>query len=128
MQIGQDSKLDQISATGRFGLGFNSVYHFTDLPSFVSGDHLVIFDPHAAHLGGGKKGTKIAFQKIKLADRFPDTSAPFQHFGCTMRDRYEGTLFRFPLRYCQLARATKTMVIGSSARSGGNIGHFGGAQ
>ena len=31
----------------RFGLGFNSVYHFTDLPSFVSGDHLIVFDPHA---------------------------------------------------------------------------------
>ena len=25
MQIGQDSKLDQVKATGRFGLGFNSV-------------------------------------------------------------------------------------------------------
>lgn len=28
--------------TGRFGIGFNSVYHITDLPSFVSGRHLVI--------------------------------------------------------------------------------------
>lgn len=36
----------------RFGLGFNAVYHLTDLPSFVSGQHLVLFDPHAKYLPG----------------------------------------------------------------------------
>ena len=46
-RIGQDSKLDKPSSIGRFGLGFNCVYHFTDVPSFVSGDFLVTFDPHA---------------------------------------------------------------------------------
>lgn len=74
------------------------MYHFTDLPSFVSGDYLVAFDPHAAYLGGEKKGMKIAFEKMRLADKFPDTTAPFLHFGCTMREHYRGTLFRFPLR------------------------------
>ena len=74
------------------------MYHFTDVPSFVSGDYLVAFDPHAAFLGGEKKGMKIAFEKMRLADKFPDTTAPFLHFGCTMRERYPGTLFRFPLR------------------------------
>ena len=133
MQIGQDSKLDNISATGRFGLGkhsqmvsdsadrsgdtwsdtlffsrrsenfifrtgFNSVYHFSDLPEFVSGDHMVVLDPHSAYLPGRKGGTKIQFQKLQLLDRFPDTTAPFLHFGCTMREHYPGTLFRFPLR------------------------------
>jgi sacsin len=28
-RIGQDSKLEKPAATGRFGLGFNAVYHFT---------------------------------------------------------------------------------------------------
>lgn len=46
------SKLDKLSATGRFGLGFNSVYHFTDVPSFVSGEHLVMFDPHTKYVPG----------------------------------------------------------------------------
>lgn len=32
--------------TGRFGLGFNSVYNWTDMPSIVSRDQLVILDPH----------------------------------------------------------------------------------
>jgi sacsin len=31
-RIGQASKLDKLGTTGRFGLGFNAVYHFTDLP------------------------------------------------------------------------------------------------
>ena len=35
---------------GRFGLGFNAVYHVTDLPSFVSGRHAVFFDPHGTPL------------------------------------------------------------------------------
>jgi hypothetical protein len=44
--------------------GFNSTYHVTDLPSFVSGDHMVLFDPHAAYLPGASPaspGLKIMF-------------------------------------------------------------------
>ena len=36
--------------TGRFGVGFNSCYHATDLPSFLSRQFLVVFDPHCTHL------------------------------------------------------------------------------
>ena len=39
-RIGQASKLDRLNTTGRFGLGFNSVFHWTDCPSIVSGDFL----------------------------------------------------------------------------------------
>jgi sacsin len=46
-EIGQASKLEKIMATGRFGLGFNSVFHWTDVPQIVSSDYLVMFDPHA---------------------------------------------------------------------------------
>jgi sacsin len=42
-RIGQDSKMARPTSIGRFGLGFNSVYHWTDLPSFVSGEYLVMF-------------------------------------------------------------------------------------
>ena len=41
-----------VCCSGRFGLGFNAVYHFTDLPSFVSGARLVVLAPHAAFLPG----------------------------------------------------------------------------
>ena len=51
-RIGQDSKLERPAATGRFGLGFNAVYHLTDVPSFASGDYIVLFDPHARFCSG----------------------------------------------------------------------------
>lgn len=33
-------------------LYIDAVYHFTDLPSFVSGEHLVMFDPHTKYVPG----------------------------------------------------------------------------
>ena len=41
---------DNKSKIGRFGIGFNAVYHWTDLPSFVSDRYLVVLDPQARHL------------------------------------------------------------------------------
>lgn len=35
---------------GRFGIGFNAVYHWTDLPSFISAKYLVMLDPQARFL------------------------------------------------------------------------------
>ena len=89
-RIGQDSKVDRPAATGRFGLGFNAVYNWTDLPGFVSGEHLVLFDPHAKYVPGvsaASPGLKIRFTgpnataNLQLADQFPDAVAPFLHFG-----------------------------------------------
>ncbi|CAM9303883.1 unnamed protein product [Heterosigma akashiwo] len=36
--------------TGRFGVGFNSVYHLTELPMFASADNVIMFDPQATYL------------------------------------------------------------------------------
>lgn len=49
-RIGGSSKHGQAWKTGRFGVGFNSVYHLTDLPSFVSGKYVVLFDPQGVYL------------------------------------------------------------------------------
>ena len=102
-RIGQDSKVEKPAAAGRFGLGFNSVYHLTDVPAFVSGDYLVTFDPHAANLPGtsaAHPGLKIKFSQTggRLARQFPDQFAPLLRFGNTMTAPFNGTLFRFPLR------------------------------
>lgn len=35
-----------------YALHFAQVYHLTDVPSFVSGEFLVLFDPHACYLPG----------------------------------------------------------------------------
>ena len=115
-RIGQDSKVAKPAAAGRFGLGFNAVYHFTDLPSFVSGSHLVAFDPHAAFLPGAsaaKPGLKIAFARdggetSGLLAQFPDQFAGYRGiFGCDFRGAYDGTLFRFPLRSPEAAKTSE---------------------
>ena len=38
------------SKIGRFGIGFNAVYHWTELPSFISSKYLVMLDPQAKYL------------------------------------------------------------------------------
>ncbi|KAK9117869.1 hypothetical protein Scep_015962 [Stephania cephalantha] len=100
-RIGQDSKLEKPFAIGRFGLGFNCVYHFTDIPSFVSGENIVMFDPHACNLPGispSHPGLRIQFVGRRILEQFPDQFAPFLHFGCDLHHSFPGTLFRFPLR------------------------------
>jgi sacsin len=45
-QVQESVKADDVSQTGRHGQGFNVVYHYTDLPTIVSGDKILTFDPH----------------------------------------------------------------------------------
>uniref|UniRef100_A0A7S2UD61 U-box domain-containing protein n=1 Tax=Attheya septentrionalis TaxID=420275 RepID=A0A7S2UD61_9STRA len=97
-RIGQASKLEKLATTGRFGLGFNSVFHWTDVPSIVSGDFLVMFDPHGRYVPGNSKGIKIRFTDSSLHEQFPDQMSPYCHFGCDMQTKFQGTLFRFPFR------------------------------
>ncbi|XP_010547716.1 PREDICTED: sacsin isoform X2 [Tarenaya hassleriana] len=105
-RIGQASKLEKPFAIGRFGLGFNCVYHFTDIPAFVSGENIVMFDPHANHLPGispSHPGLRIKFVGRQILDQFPDQFTPFLHFGCDLKHTFPGTLFRFPLRNASVA-------------------------
>ena len=66
----------------------------------------VMFDPHAKYLPGtnaAQPGLKMNFQRANLLGQFPESFLPYTHFGCTLRRHFEGTLFRFPLRYKLLA-------------------------
>ncbi|KAK6149340.1 hypothetical protein DH2020_016865 [Rehmannia glutinosa] len=105
-RIGQESKLEKPFAIGRFGLGFNCVYHFTDIPAFVSGENIVMFDPHACNLPGispTHPGLRIKFLGRKILEQFPDQFSPFLHFGCDLQHPFAGTLFRFALRTANAA-------------------------
>ncbi|CAL1387848.1 unnamed protein product [Linum trigynum] len=105
-RIGQESKLEKPFAIGRFGLGFNCVYHFTDIPAFVSGENIVMFDPHANNLPGispSHPGLRIKFVGRNILEQFPDQFSPFLHFGCDLQHPFPGTLFRFPLRSSNVA-------------------------
>ena len=104
------TKEDKRDKIGRFGLGFNAVYNITDVPSFISDNQLVIFDPHLTNLGSAIKNKSKPGIKIPLG---PNRSRlkPFEDqikiydgiFGmdASLKKNYEafdGTLFRFPLR------------------------------
>eukprot|EP01061_Rhynchopus_euleeides_P046812 TRINITY_DN9067_c0_g5_i1.p1 TRINITY_DN9067_c0_g5~~TRINITY_DN9067_c0_g5_i1.p1 ORF type:complete len:3266 (+),score=1175.25 TRINITY_DN9067_c0_g5_i1:544-9798(+) len=102
--VGKGAKLQDSGKTGKFGIGFNSVYHFTDIPSFMSGESLVILDPHRAYLKGTTShspGLRMKIPSPQL-NRFSDQLEPYKLgiFGsdCIGSSKYEGTLFRFPLR------------------------------
>lgn len=109
-RIGQGSKLEKLSTTGRFGLGFNSVYHLTDTPSFVSGEHLVVFDPHTSFMPGttpSQPGLRMKYNGNNLSNSFPDQFRPYEYFDCDFKKPYPGTLFRFPFRNSSMARKSE---------------------
>ena len=108
IRLGSGSKEMKNDKVGRFGLGFNAVYNLTDVPSFVSGNHLVVFDPHAKYLGecitNNNPGIRVKMSKDRVAT-FKDQFKPYEGlFECSpttsLADNYHynGTLFRLPLR------------------------------
>ncbi|KAI5397188.1 hypothetical protein KIW84_063128 [Lathyrus oleraceus] len=109
-KIGGSSKHGQASKTGRFGVGFNSVYHLTDLPSFVSGKYVVLFDPQGVYLprvSAANPGKRIDFTSSSALSFYKDQFFPFCAFGCDMQSPFAGTLFRFPLRNVDQAAKSK---------------------
>ena len=107
------TKVEDLSKIGRFGLGFNAVYHLTDVPSFISRNYLCIFDPNVNHISNhirdkSRPGIRIDLAKnsrplMAFADQF---SLYHEVFGCNTavnnnnseKFSYQGTLFRFPFR------------------------------
>ncbi|KAJ7369514.1 hypothetical protein OS493_038433 [Desmophyllum pertusum] len=106
------TKKEDLEKIGRFGLGFSSVYHFTDVPSFISRSYAVFFDPHTRHLGTHILDVSKPGIKIDLAVNpatllyFPDQFVPYNGlFGCDTispndcdKFNFPGTLFRFAFR------------------------------
>ena len=105
------TKKEDLEKIGRFGLGFSSVYHFTDVPSFITRNYAVFFDPHTKYLqhqitDSSKPGIKLNFAVNPNNLSFSDQFAPFNGmFGCdtslpqeSRKFFFPGTLFRFPFR------------------------------
>ena len=67
--------------TGRFGVGFNSVYHLTDMPAYASGSRLVMFDPQATHLPHVNPANPGKLLDLELVRRQPPLFEPFRAFG-----------------------------------------------
>ena len=106
--LGEGSKGDDPNKTGQYGVGFNAVYHLTDVPSFMSkgdeiGDVLCAFDPHCKYVPGAslQKPGCMFKDASTLRRKFPDV------FPCYLVDHFSidnATIFRFPLRTENMAR------------------------
>ncbi|KAL9966857.1 hypothetical protein ACROYT_G024987 [Oculina patagonica] len=120
--LGEGSKGDDPNKTGQYGVGFNAVYHLTDVPSFMSkgeeiGDVLCVFDPHCNYVPGAspQKPGCMFKDASTLRRKFPDV------FPCYLVDHFtidNATMFRFPLRTDKMARESK---ISSKAVSVGEL-------
>ncbi|KAJ8612133.1 hypothetical protein CTAYLR_002440, partial [Chrysophaeum taylorii] len=101
VRVGQGSKLEKPRTTGRFGLGFNSVYHITDVPQLCSGQYVLFLDPHAAFVPGAttaQPGLRVRFVGAELRVAFPDQFEPWAEFCDLGKEPFRGTLFRLPFR------------------------------
>lgn len=107
--LGKGGKSDNLRKTGRFGLGFNSVYNMSDHPSFISGDNVCFFDPHRSSFpcaDTGRDGEKWLLSDFRKEE--PNYLDVFEAGGLEKDDTsFEGTLFRFPFRTIKQAMASK---------------------
>ena len=96
------TKQDQPLKIGKFGVGFCSVYHITDVPSFVSREFLYIFDPNLEYLNDEisdplKPGKRLRFmdQMVKHSEQMNPYKGLFEFEA---EQPFHGTIFRLPLR------------------------------
>ena len=87
---------------GKFGIGFCSVYHISDVPSFISRDILTVFDPTMSYLQKEIKNPSRPGKKVRYTSQFIRRSnqlVPYDGlFGFDPQQAYNGTLFRLPFR------------------------------
>lgn len=92
-----------MTTTGMFGRGALTMYHFTDVPSLISGGYLLILDPQQELLTKNKYRKRKAGIKLSLetARRLcKDQLTPFHglcHYSKEL-NYFEGTIFRLPFR------------------------------
>lgn len=98
---GRSGKLLDASKTGRFGLGFNSVYNVTDWPCVLTRDRIGIFDPHGETVDGASRDEPGAAWQLTpdLWKHCGDLLVPFEAFGLRAgAGKIDHTVFRLPLR------------------------------
>ncbi|MBN3300144.1 SACS protein, partial [Amia calva] len=119
-RLGGSMKRCEVDKVGKFGLGFNSVYHVTDIPIIMSREFMIMFDPNINHLSKhirdkSNPGIKINWSKQqKRLRKFPNQFKPFINvFNCQLPlskelpYKYNGTLFRLPFRTEQEASVSE---------------------
>jgi sacsin len=104
-KLGVGNKADEKFKVGKYGVGFNTVYHLTDAPQLLSNvDNWVIFDPLCKHfpdLVDYNPGYRIPFS-------ITDNDHPFNQYNdvinsfigdfADIKELANGTMFRLALR------------------------------
>ncbi|TGO23441.1 hypothetical protein BPAE_0132g00110 [Botrytis paeoniae] len=103
-QVGDSLKFSDGSTTGRFGRGFNSVYNWTDSPSIVSRDRLLILDPHHVCSSGGEI---YDFVSNAAAPEMRIHMSVFQELLEHLDQSLDGTIIRIPMRTNAQAQISK---------------------
>uniref|UniRef100_A0A3B3UY17 HEPN domain-containing protein n=1 Tax=Poecilia latipinna TaxID=48699 RepID=A0A3B3UY17_9TELE len=109
VRVGSASKENKVEKIGKFGLGFNTVYHVTDVPSILSGNKLLILDPNVSHLRKHiqqktNPGIKLDLSQKRLFHCFPGLFGAYEGiFDCNFTQKsppapYDGTLIKLPFR------------------------------
>ncbi|KFZ62071.1 Sacsin, partial [Antrostomus carolinensis] len=113
-RLGVGGKQGRQDVTGRYGLGFSTVFHFTDCPAFLTGDSaLCVFDPHLYYVPGATTESPGAMFAVN-----PEFKRTFRDIYNTFLPSFfnlnQGVLFRLPLRTA--AGATISRVSGTVVR------------
>ncbi len=118
VKVGSASKENRAKKIGKFGLGFNAVYHVSDIPSILSGNSLLILDPNVTHLekhilSKGNPGIKLDPFQERLYKRFPGQFKSYEGiFDCDLsvqnsKKSYNGTLIKLPFRTLEEANKSE---------------------
>ncbi|KFV46810.1 Sacsin, partial [Gavia stellata] len=97
-RLGVGGKQGRQDVTGKYGLGFNTVFHFTDCPAFLTGDSaLCVFDPHLYYVPGATTESPGGMFAVnpEFKRTFPDVYGTFLP---SLFNLNQGVLFRLPLR------------------------------
>ncbi|KAI9838392.1 MAG: hypothetical protein M1819_005661 [Sarea resinae] len=114
--IGSSIKLHDPTSTGKFGQGFNSVFHYTDAPSIFSGDSLLLLDPHHSwtrslppeYVGGPIYSTNEESQDdLEGLSKVQNHLKAFSAFSFDSFGFFNGTIIRIPLRTEEQAQASE---------------------
>ena len=117
-KIAGGTKKEDPLKIGRFGLGFYTTYHLTDVPSFISRKCFTMFDSHTIYLGN-RVTTEAPVMRVDLIENkdgvqlYHDQFVPYEGlFDCNIfdlntADGYSGTLFRFPFRSLLASQKSK---------------------
>ena len=107
--VGDSRKRHEASSTGKFGQGFNAVYHWTDGPWVYSRNWLLLLDPHERWSveSGQPGGPTWDVVKEQGCEEIQNHLKTFRAFHLDLSRDINETIIRIPLRTKAQARTSK---------------------